>query len=76
MDDLVVGTLEKRRVNRNHGQKSLAGKARRKADGVFFRHADVKEAAGMAVLEEVEACAVLHGSGDAADARFVVAQIR
>ena len=76
MDDLVVGTLEKRRVNRNHGQKPLAGKARRKADGVFFRHADVKEAARMAVLEEVEACAVLHGSGDATDARLVIAQIR
>ena len=75
MDDLVVGTLEKCGIDGDHGQQTLAGQARRKRDGVFLRHADVKEAPGMAVLEEIQAGAVLHGGGDAAQPRLVVAQI-
>ena len=75
MDDLVVGALEKCGIDGDHGQQPLAGQARRKRDSVFLRHADVKETPGMAVLEEVQAGAVLHGGGDAAQPRLVVAQI-
>ena len=73
MDDLVVGALEKCGIDGDHGQQPLAGQARRKRDGVFLRHTDVKETPGMAVLEEVQAGAVLHGGGDAAQPRLVVA---
>lgn len=75
MDDLVVGTLEKCGIDGNHRKQPLAGQARRKRDGVFLRHADVKETPGMAVLEEVQAGAVLHGGGDAAQPRLIVPQI-
>ena len=75
MDDLIIGALEEGRIDRNDRQQALTGKACRKADGMLLRHANIKEAAGMAVLEEVEAGAVLHGSGDAAQTRFIIAQI-
>mgnify|MGYP000450102373 CR=1 FL=1 len=74
VDDLIIGALEEGRIDRNDRQQALTGKTCRKADGMLLRHTDIKEAAGMAVLEEVEAGAVLHGGGDAAQTRFVIAR--
>ena len=52
MDDLVVGALEKCGIDGDYGQQPLAGQTRRKRDGVFLRHADVKERPGWRCLKK------------------------
>lgn len=75
VDNLVVGTLEKGGVDGHRGQQPLAGQARCKADGVLLGHADIIEPLFVAVLEEVEAGAVLHSRRDGAEFRHIVADL-
>ena len=67
VDDLVVGALQEGGVDADHRQHPLAGKACRKGDSVLLSHAHIKKAVAVGVGEELQACAVLHGSGDGAD---------
>ena len=75
VDNLVVGTLEKGGVDGHRGQQPLAGQARCKADGVLLGHADIIEPLFVAVLEKVEAGAVLHSRRDGAEFRHIVADL-
>ena len=75
VDNLVVGTLEKRGINGHGRQQPLACQAARKGDGVFLSHTDIKKAFLVRLLEEVQPCAVFHGGGDGAQARFLAAQL-
>ena len=67
MDDLIVRTLQEGRVDADHRQHPLTGQTCRKGDGVLLCHADIKETIPMAVVKELQAGAVLHGSSDGAD---------
>src|ERR1700689_3125663 len=42
MDQLIVGSLQKRRVNGDHRLETLAGEPGRECDGVLFRNRNVE----------------------------------
>ena len=64
VQQLVVTALQEGRVNRQHRPQALAGKARRKGDGVLLGDADVKIARREALGKAHHAGAFAHRRGD------------
>ncbi|KAF5028891.1 hypothetical protein DSECCO2_654340 [anaerobic digester metagenome] len=74
--DLVVGTLEKGRVDRDHGLEALHGEAGGEGHGVLLADAHVHEALGHVLGEIRQSRALGHGRGDGHDALIGLGQGR
>src|SRR5207245_8995402 len=64
VDDAVVGALQERLVDRDHGPDALRGQTRRERGRVRLGDADVEEAVGPLPLEDPGAGARWHGCRD------------
>ena len=64
VNDLVVGALEKRRVDPDDGLQPLAGKARGEGHAVLLGDRDVEVAIGIELLEPFHPRALAHRGGD------------
>src|SRR6185437_14585154 len=68
MDELVVGALQERRIDRDNRLQALHGEARREGNRVLFGDRDVEIAIGEALREFDESRALAHCRRDADDA--------
>ena len=75
VDQLVVGALQERRVDRDHGPRTLAGQAGGERHGVLFGDRDVEVAVGKALLEFDQAGALAHRGRDADDAWIALGHV-
>jgi hypothetical protein len=64
VDDLVIGALQERRVDRRDGLAALQGQAGGEQDRLLLCDADVEVAVGQLALEDVEPGAGVHRGGD------------
>ena len=64
VDDAVVGALQERRINGDHGPHALRGESRRERRRMRFRDADVEEPLRPLFLEDVRPRSRGHGRGD------------
>ncbi len=64
VDDLVVGALQERRVDRGHRLAALQRETGREQDRLLLGDADVVIAVGQLALEDVQAGARVHRGGD------------
>ena len=71
VDELVVGALQKARIDRHDRREPLLGHARGHRHGMSLGDADVKKAHGILLGKIVQARTVAHCGGDSAD-RFVI----
>ena len=71
VNQLVVGTLQKSRVDCYNGFKPLAGQARRKSDRVLLGNADIKITRWETLLKLHHAGALAHGRRDTDQPRIV-----
>ena len=69
VQNLVVGALHKRRINRDNRPQTAQRHARSKSDGVFFDHADIKAAIWKLFDEFINASSARHGRCNRHDAR-------
>ena len=75
VDQLVVGALQERRVNRDDRPQAFAGKARGERHGVLFGDGDVEIAVGKTLRELDQSRAFTHRGRDADDARIELSLI-
>jgi hypothetical protein len=68
VDDLVVGALQERRVDRRHRLAALEREARGEQDRLLLGDPDVEVVLGLGDLQQAEAGAGVHRGGDPDDA--------
>ena len=67
VDDLVVGPLQERRVDADHGPHAARRKPRGEGDGMLLRYRDVKELLRVLPGELLHPRALAHRRGDGAE---------
>ncbi len=67
MDDLVIGTLQERRIDGHYRAQPAGGKPRGEGNGRLLGHPDIEIAIRETLRERPEASSVAHGGGDGDD---------
>ena len=76
LQDLVIGSLQERRVDRHDGPHTRLCQSSREGDAVGFRDAYVKEAAGIALGKRPQSRSVAHGRRNRADPLVLLGQMQ
>ena len=75
VDDLVIRTLEKRRVDRDDGLESLASEACRERDAVLLGNGDVEIPIGVELFESLHLRPLAHRGGDRDESRVTLRHV-